>query len=107
MRLVGERGQPSYSDLMGVMVGGGQVLIAGRGLQNALTGDIMGLGTNVAELSAPYFAAKVFTSPSATNYLTKMLRTGKTGAQNVAELARLAARSEAIRMNNKANDPAE
>jgi hypothetical protein len=67
----------------------------------------MGLGTNVAELSAPYFAAKVFTSPSATNYLTNMLRTGKTGAQNVAELARLAARSEAIRMNNKANDPAE
>lgn len=98
-RLTQRTAKLAQNDVMGVMVGGGQLVIAGRGIGNVWQGDMAGAGIDAAALIAPWFAAKVFTSPTATQILSKAIQLGKVNPNTIAEIAKYATRAESIREN--------
>ncbi len=105
-RLVDRTAKLGKNDTMGIMVAGGQLVIGSHAAMNIMQGDLKGAAVDAATIVAPWFAAKVFTSPTATQILTKMVQTGKINSNSIAELAKYATRAESIR-ENKNERPTE
>lgn len=98
-RLASRSSQLRQSDVMGILVGGGQVYLASRGLQNLLQGDIPEATFDAMGFVAPYFAAKVFTNPTTAQMLTSMIKRGAPVTEAATLLGQTVARLEAAREN--------
>jgi len=96
-RLASRSSRLAEGDMMGILVGGGQIYMATRGIQNLVEGDVPEAAFDLATLLAPYFAAKVLTNPTTAQMLTRMIQTGNTSAAAVAQLGKTLAILEGVR----------
>lgn len=76
-RLASKTSKLTENDLMGILVGGGQLMTAKSGLLNMVVGNVVKGAGEVATAGAPYFMAKAFTNPTTAGMLASMMKTGK------------------------------
>ena len=76
-RLASKTSKLTENDLMGILVGGGQLMTAMTGAVNIVTGDVVKGAAEIATAAAPYFMAKAFTNPTTAGMLASMMKTGK------------------------------
>ena len=99
-----QRTNPHDNTAMGLLVGSGQAYMARSAFWNAVEGNYGSATKDATAVIAPYFLAKMFNSPTATQLAVKVLGSGKVSREVLAEIAKYAVRAEAIR-EHKATGP--
>lgn len=99
-RLASKTSKLTENDLMGILVGGGQLMTAASGVLNLVEGNVLKGAGELLTAAAPYFMAKAFTNPTTAGIMASMMKTGRVVPESLQWMAGYLAQGTVVKLRS-------